>query len=1182
MKWTDEQNQAIIKKDSNILVAAAAGSGKTAVLVERIIGKIINDNIDIDKILVVTFTNAAASEMRERILEALYKKIDLEPDNINLQKQIILLKKANICTIHSFCLEIIKNNFFEIDLTSNFKIASEEENELLKQEVLEKIFDLYYENEDEQFEKLLEMYTDYKDDIKLKEMILKIYNFIQSTPFPEDWLEDNILKFKTDINMDFSETMWGQILLNEFKDGLNICINILENLKNKLERCVELEKYYSVVLTDLNKLKNIKYIKDIKWDRLLDEVNQISFDRWPSDKKIENNLKEYAKNIRDSVKKKFEELRQKTFGITSKEALEDLNKMYTILNTLKNIILEFDIEFKKIKNQKNIIDFHDIEHYALKILVNKKENEYVPTDVALRYREKFAEIAVDEYQDSNQIQEYILSTVSNGKNMFMVGDVKQSIYKFRQACPELFLEKYSKFDLGIANENGLKIQLFKNFRSRENILNITNIIFETIMTKSLGEMDYTAEEFLNLGVNYESVNQKSEICVIDMKDENTDEILQENEEIENFEKEELEANFVADKIRKLVENKVQVIDKKTGCFRDIKYKDIVILLRKTSNIAQIFEKALLEKNVPVYSESSSKYLETMEISSIINFLKIIDNPENDIALVSVLRSPFYRFKDNELIEIRLENRDKSFYQSLLNYNKEDKLKNKILDFLIQMEEFRNFSEHLLISELIWKIYNKTGFYQFVSLMPNGNIKQANLKMLFERAKEFEKSNLKGLYNFIKYLENLKDNNKDLSAAKIIGENEDVVRIMSIHKSKGLEFPYVFLSNANKKFNLRDLSESILLHQKIGFGTEYIDYERKIQYPTVSKNAIKIITRNEAISEEMRILYVALTRAKEKLIITGTVNNYEKNISKKQEEVEMYNDDNNKISTMLLKKYISYLDWIDLVYLSNNSLKKEFEYNVYNKKDIKIDEERTDTLNLINLDCDVNFEEIEEKLEWKYKFEKETLLPIKSTVSKIKQMDNDNIEELFEEENNNQLELIVPNFIEKEKIGSAKKGTLMHLVLQNINFKEKYDLIKVKQLIDHLLFKNKITCEERKVIDEEKIVHFCNSNLFKQISKAKEVYKEIPFCTKVKAKDYFDSEEDTFLLVQGIIDLYFVDEDGKIIIVDYKTDIEKDENILKNRYKKQLEIYKNALEKNSNQKVFKKYIFSMFLNKEIEC
>ena len=317
MKWTDEQNQAIIKKDSNILVAAAAGSGKTAVLVERIIGKIINDNIDIDKILVVTFTNAAASEMRDRILDALYKKIDLEPDNLHLQKQIILLKKANICTIHSFCLEIIKNNFFEIDLTSNFKIASEEEIELLKQEILEKIFDAYYENEDKQFNSLLEKYTDYKDDIKLKEIILKIYNFIQSMPFPEDWLEENVFRFKTDINMDFSKTLWGKILISEFEEELENCINTLENLKNKLEKYIELEKYYSVISSDLNKLKNIKYFKDIKWDELLEEVNQISFDRWPSDKKIENNLKEYAKDVRDGVKKKFDDLRQKTFLFTS-------------------------------------------------------------------------------------------------------------------------------------------------------------------------------------------------------------------------------------------------------------------------------------------------------------------------------------------------------------------------------------------------------------------------------------------------------------------------------------------------------------------------------------------------------------------------------------------------------------------------------------------------------------------------------------------------------------------------------------------------------------------------------------------------------------------------------------------------------------------------------------------------
>ena len=1178
MKWTNEQKQAITKKDSNILVAAAAGSGKTAVLVERIIEKIINDKIDIDKILVVTFTNAAASEMRERILDALYKKIDLEPDNLDLQKQIILLKKANICTIHSFCLEIIKNNFFEIDLTSNFRIASEEEIELIKQETLEKIFDEFYENEDEQFNKLLELYTDYKDDIKLKEIVLRIYNFIQSMPFPEDWLEQKVLSLKINEEIDFSETIWGKILLKEFFEELESCINILENLKIRLDSETQLEKYKNLIIDDLNKLKQIKYLKFNNWDELLNKFIELNFDRWPADKKIENPYKEFAKNIRDSVKKKIEDLKQKIFLFSSKEAMLDLNKMYFPLNTLKEIIFKFDTQFKIIKNQKNIIDFSDIEHYALKILVKKKENEYVPIDVALRYREKFLEIAVDEYQDSNQIQEYILSTVSNGKNMFMVGDVKQSIYKFRQACPELFLDKYNKFSLEEANENGLKIQLFKNFRSRENILNITNIIFESIMTEKLGEMDYTKEEFLNLGASYEKSNLKSEILLIDMNKEIIDD---ESQEIDYIEKEELEANLVASKIQQLMDEKVQVIDKKTAKLRDINYKDIVILLRKTSNTAQIFEKALLEKNIPVYSESSSKYLETMEIATSINILKIIDNPEDDIALVSVLRSPMYKFTDNELVEIRLNNKEKSFYQSLLDFDKNEQLKNKIIKFIEQIEEFRNYSQYLLISELIWKIYNKTGFYEFVGLMQNGNLKQANLKILFERAKDFEKTNLKGLYSFIKYLENLKVNNKDLSSAKIIGENENVVRIMSIHKSKGLEFPYVFLSNANKKFNLRDLSDSILLHQSIGLGPDFIDYDRKIEYPTVAKNAIKIITKDEAISEEMRILYVALTRAKEKLIITATSNNYFKSNAKKQEDLKIYNQKDGKIDTSLLKKYMSYFDWIDLVYLNNEELKKELDYNVFNKKDIKIEKMVNKNLENIELDCQIDLQKIEKEINWQYKYQKEANLPIKSTVSKVKKIYNEGLEEIVKIDSLD-LELIVPAFIEEKKITPAKKGTLIHLVLQNIDFREKYNLNKIKDLINELYFQNKITQEEKNSINAEMILKFCNSSLFNKISRAKEIHKEMPFCTKILAKDYFDADEDSFVLVQGIIDLYFVDENENIIIIDYKTDIEKDENVLVNRYKKQLEIYKFALEKYLNKKVYKKYIFSMFLNKEIEC
>ena len=505
MAWTKEQEKAIYQKGSNILVAAAAGSGKTAVLVERIIQKIINKGIDIDKLLVVTFTNAAASEMRERVLEAIYKKLDEEPENENLQKQIVLLGKSNICTIHSFCLDVIKNNFFEIDLSANFRIASEEENELLKQEVLEFVFEKLYDNEDARFAKLVDTYTGYRGDEPLKEIVLKIYRFMQSAPFPKEWLLEKVNMFEEseEKNSDFSKSSWGKILIKNLQEEIEDGINSLKVVRNKLEKYYELEKYKLTIESDIDLLKGLYDATEKSWDAAFEIAKEMKFKSWPIDKKIVMDAKDEAKSSRDTVKNKLMKIIKEILIYNSASAYRDIYDMHEVLDILKDVIFEFDKEFKSRKRDRNIIDFNDIEHYALKILVKKDENgNYVGTDVAKKYRDKFEEIAMDEYQDSNQVQEYILSTVSRGNNLFMVGDVKQSIYKFRQACPELFLDKYDRYDLN-GNDDGLKIQLFKNFRSRDNVLQITNNVFKTIMSKALGDIDYTEEEYLNLGANFE-------------------------------------------------------------------------------------------------------------------------------------------------------------------------------------------------------------------------------------------------------------------------------------------------------------------------------------------------------------------------------------------------------------------------------------------------------------------------------------------------------------------------------------------------------------------------------------------------------------------------------------------------------------------------------------------------------
>ena len=1184
-KWTKEQLQAIKEKGKNILVAAGAGSGKTAVLVERIIQKILVDKIDIDKILVVTFTNAAAAEMRERILDAIYKKLEEEPNNMNLQRQILLLNNASISTIHSFCLDIIKNNFYEIDISPNFRIADTPEIELLKQEILEDLFEELYDENDEEFLKLINTYTTYKGDDSLKDIILKIYNYIQSSPFPDEWLKNCVDEFNIDSNTDFAKTKWGKILLEDFKDEVNSCINRLEYINKQLLKYSELEKYSKIICEDIITYKYI--VENIEnWDIVYKKANQLEYSRWPSDKKITMELKDSAKKIRDDVKKVFKIKKDSILLCESKYIISDILEMYNILNILENVIIKFSERFEDSKKEKNIIDFSDIEHYALKLLLEKNEKgEYIPTQIAKKYREKFVEIAIDEYQDSNYVQENILKAISNGSNLFMVGDVKQSIYKFRQARPELFLEKYSEYkDINeISNGDNLKIQLFKNFRSRKLILDLCNLVFKNIMTKKLGDIDYNEKEFLQIEKDYDTPEDtninyagKAELHIIDLKEEEV-----EDEEIleERLENEQIEARFIVNKIREILREDYFIFDKKEKKYRKATYKDIVILLRTTSNIAPVYEKELLNNGIPVFSDTSSEYLQSIEIETVMSVLRIIDNPRQDIPLVAVLRSPIGGFTDNELLKIRLYDKNSDFYSALklAMGDKESKLSARIKVFIDNLENWRQKQEYLGLDELIWIIYNDTGYYNYVSLMPDGDLRIANLKMLFERAKEYESASFKGLFKFINFIDRLKMSSGDLGSAKIIGENENVVRIMSIHKSKGLEFPIVFLASTGKQFNMRDLNDNILLHQELGIGPKYINYEKRIEYNTLAREALRIKSRKEAISEEMRVLYVALTRSREKLIISGIDRDVEKSLKEKEEFLNMYGN----INENLLEKYKSYLSWLELIYVNNKEeLEKFMKICIHNKneflKNEKLDKYDFDFEDLINNKNSNKKYQIEEMLDWKYKYNLATKIPSKTSVTKIKELSKTK-DDLYEKT------LTKPKFLtQTDKLTNAEKGTLMHLCLQkmdinNINSKE--DIIK---MIEELVAKKIITENEAKYINIDKLNNFIHSNTANNMRNSKKIYKEVPFYININANEIYDEKSEEKILVQGIIDVYYIDKNDKIVLLDYKTDYVKsgEEKRLIDKYKEQLLLYKRAIEESTNNKVSKVCIYSIYLDKEI--
>ena len=1215
VKWTKEQESAIFEKGNNILVAAAAGSGKTAVLVERIINKIVNENVDIDQLLVVTFTNAAASEMRERILDAIYEKIENNPNDVRLQKQITLLNKSSICTIHSFCLDVIRNYFYELDnVSANFRIADTTEIELLKQDVLEDLFEEKYFGKDEEFLNLIDTYTTYRGDEPLQELVLRIYNYIQSAPFPKEWLEEKVEMFNLEekLNEDYSKTIWGKILLSEYKNKIIENRLKLEGIKNKLGRFTELEKFYNAISTDIEKIIEIEEILNQNpenlWDIVYIKSNELKFDIWPRDSKATMDLKNEAKDIRDMVKKDLDTIRKKIFIYDSEQACKDIFSMYKNLVKLKNIVIEFEERFSQKKREKNIIDFHDIEHFALQILVKKNEEGiYVPTEVANKLKDKFVEIAIDEYQDSNLVQEYILNSISDGNNIFMVGDVKQSIYRFRQARPELFLEKYENYEIAGENKNydiGEKIQLFKNFRSRKNILDITNLIFDSIMSKELGDINYTQEEYLNLGANYEeppknsNIAGKAELHIIDIDDIDEENIMEENDETEEvqepIENTLIEARFVASKINEVIKSDYMIWDKKKG-YRKATYKDIVILLRTTSNVAPIYEKELSELNIPVFSDSSAEYLDSIEIQTIMSVLKIINNPLQDIPLITVLRSSIGNFSDNDLVQIRLADRNESFYNALLKarVSVDEQLRKKIDSFITMLEKWKQKEEYSSLDELIWQIYVDSNYYNYVGLLNNGNLRQANLKMLFEKAKQYEEASFKGLYNFINFIDKLKTSSKDMQAAKIIGENDNVVRIMSIHKSKGLEFPIVFLCGTAKNFNIKDLNDNILIHQDLGFGPKYINYERRIEYNTLAKEALKIKLKTEMISEEMRVLYVALTRAREKLYITGVQKNVQKILGEKRNLIDIYNEE--KLNVNLIKKYKSYLDWIELVYLNNkekmNEIIEVFEHKYKHIENRKAEENQEDELlgKLINETQNNKNEEeinkIKEILDWEYEFKLSENIPTKTSVSKIKQEKNKQkgIAGFLKQENEEKEtseSLDIPKFAKEEKITGAQKGTLIHLCIKNLNVEKEYDYEDVKELVENLRNKNIITQKEAEAVNINSIFQFTKSNIFKELKSAKQVHKEEPFYISLPAKEIYDKDINENILVQGIIDLYYINKDNKLILVDYKTDYVQDESQLKEKYVEQLNLYKKALEKALNKKVDKIIIYSTCLQKEI--
>lgn len=1299
--WTEDQQKVIDLRNRNILVSAAAGSGKTAVLVERIITMITEgDNpVDIDKLLIVTFTNAAAAEMKERIGIQIEKQLAIMPDNTHLQKQMTLIHSAQITTIHSFCLNVIRNHFNSINLDPSFRVADEAELKLLKSDVIAEMLEQHYEDPTEDFLSFIESYSTSKSDANVEDLILQLYSFSMSYPWPKEWLEEKRELFSITSLEEMNDSNWMKSLI-EYIHAVLLDVQIRN--EEALRICLEADgpiHYEEALLNDKKIIEDLLNRED--YSSYGEAFSNIKFARLSSKKmpEVSDQKKEAVKAIRDDIKKTLGDLTKNYFFQSEEEMLHDIMGVRKVMNVLIDLTIEFLELFAKEKEDNNMVDFNDLEHFALNILVEKKEGVICPTQVAVQLSEHYEELLIDEYQDSNLVQETILTSISKEKfgepNLFMVGDVKQSIYKFRLARPEIFMEKFESYSL--EDSKYQRIDLHKNFRSRQVVLDSVNFICEQIMTKELGNIEYNHEAALYVGATFEEgerVSSSTELLIIpeEIEEEDVDlpkenqskdnlskkSLSQDEMEEEAFTAKELEARAIAHRIRELTneETGMMVWDKEEKRYRLAQFKDIVILLRTMSNWADIFVDTLMAEGIPAYSDTQSGYFSAIEIKTILNALKVIDNPRQDIPLAAVLHSPMVGLTTRDLAIIRAGKKDADLYEALLDYNLhgEDPLvKDKVFDFLRKLEEFRAMVSYTSVHELILNILERTGYYNYVLAMPAGDRRSANIDMLVQRATVFEQSSYRGLFNFVRYIEKLHKYDIDFGEAGTNGENDNTVRIMSIHKSKGLEFPIVFASGLGKTFNNQDARSKLVIHPDLGLGPDYIDYELRMKSPTLIKKVMQKKLVLENLGEELRVLYVALTRAKEKLILTGTMKKPEEQIRKyssilsQQEKKHLFHN---------LSSASNYMDWIIPALVRHRSFEEilknygihvnrehpyyhdssSFEIKIIYPIDLTNAElakqiaKEVHQEELLNWDVGVVYDqtardEIEKRLCYEYPYQNEIDIKAKVTVTELKKLgqmvDEDYSEKLFDPEDNKErfiqrkdsdiesnkesnniknnilvkendtdtinskdknkegLDIhegnnvllleedeIIPSFISKEPVVTAmSRGTLYHKVLESIDLSKINSVASVHQELERLISEDKIQKENLSNINPYQIFRFANSHLAKRMEKAKSVgklFKERQFVLGVGANEVNSNiKSEEIVLIQGIIDVYFEEADG-IVLMDYKTDhIEKgQENILIERYRVQLDYYQRAIEQITNKKVKEKIIYSFALNKEI--
>lgn len=1271
MKFTPEQQRVIELHNSNILVSAAAGSGKTAVLVERIIRMICDGEhpADIDRLLIVTFTNAAAAEMRERIAAGIAVRLEADPGNEHIQKQSALLHNAQITTIDSFSLFLIRNHFNEIGLDPDFRVADEGEIKLLQQEVLAQLLEDAYAGNFvpealEQFHACVEYFCPGGRESVLEQHILNLSRYAGSFPWPAEWLEERKNDYAAGDMEALVRSDYGQYLTERVNRTVEGCLEKLLEVKRLCELPDGPYMYGELTDAEIEQLERLTDCKNLEEQAA--KVPAVTFARLPSkkDDSVDPAKRELAKAIRNSVKDTLSDLSESYFKTPLELAVEQGKACREPLRILLDLVLEFDRRLLAAKQERHLIDFSDMEHYALQILLKREKAEetgstgtdrtetkyrIVPSDVAMEYRQYFQEILIDEYQDSNLVQEYLLSAISGEAegyyNRFMVGDVKQSIYKFRLARPELFLEKYDTYQ-----ENGdlCRIDLAKNFRSRVQVVDAVNDVFSRIMSRKIGGIAYDDKAALYPGAVYpaqEDPAYGSELLLIRKPEKGEREesgIGEQHAEgagvlVDYDNVRQLEALAIAARIKQL-KGSLQVMEKSTGELRPVRYSDMVILLRTTSGWDEEFKKILEQQGIPVYITSKTGYFGALEVQELLQFLRVLDNPRQDIPLFGVMQSVFGGFTQEEIAQIRSGGEGHSrkrmtLYEALKEVvqsgrmveegeetsagesaGEEAELSQKADTFLQRIDHYRDLTPFTSIRDLLQRILDDYDYLNYVTALPAGSKRRANVEMLLTKASAFEKTSYFGLFHFIRYMEQLEKYDVDYGEADTLDENADVVRIMSIHKSKGLEFPVVFVSGLSKRFNMQDANQSLIVDMDLGVAVDYVDSVRRIKNKTLRRAVLSAKMKEDNLAEELRVLYVALTRAREKLILTAV-------LDKADEKWEL--------AQMTGQERLTYLDFCEagsyMDFLLPILPQTGIAVKTLRTEDLAVEElreqlrmgDRREQLRLIacgetTLTGDPEENErklmyLRERFAYQYPHPGLQKLYTKTTVSELKiaaMAEKD--EAAFHTFEEKEVVPYIPGFRrEQEKVSGAVRGNAFHRTMELLDFmyvfvesglfekcpgdyetyRKRLDAERLKNRLEEFLQREtislRLTEEYAKAVSLPKILNFLEQELAYRMWRAQEqglLYREQPFVLGIDAKRLDpDLPEGEKVLIQGIIDVFFI-EDGEIVLLDYKTDVIDSLEALWNRYNVQIQYYEEALTKLMQMPVKERILYSFYLEK----